>query len=295
MLKIAGIEGRPALVPSYSEYFDESVPSLEDFNHIIAVVPSGDKYFWLDATNETAAYNSVPFFRPTNVFLINTDGSYKFIKTPDLDKIKDSSYVEIKYKIDKEGDADLDCTYTYSGKAAESIRYFYKYSPPEQRKKYFEGRGISVKELHLSDFTDTQEPFVIKLKGSMKNLAQKLDENLMVLSNIIQLDSYRDITAANERKYPIVIRSSYHSKENYSYVFPTGFKIRKMPPAFSLKEPFIQRSEKYSFQGSSLEVSIEKKSFDHTIKLTDLNDFKKYALEVQKHESLLKNIILGKK
>jgi hypothetical protein len=129
----------------------------------------------------------------------------------------------------------------------------------------------------------------------MKNLAQKLDENLMVLSNIIQLDSYRDITAANERKYPIVIRSSYHSKENYSYVFPTGFKIRKMPPAFSLKEPFIQRSEKYSFQGSSLEVSIEKKSFDHTIKLTDLNDFKKYALEVQKHESLLKNIILGKK
>jgi hypothetical protein len=68
-----------------------------------------------------------------------------------------------------------------------------------------------------------------------------------------------------------------------------------MPPAFSLKEPFIQRSEKYSFQGSSLEVSIEKKSFDHTIKLTDLNDFKKYALEVQKHESLLKNIILGKK
>lgn len=295
MLKIAGIEGLPALVPSYSEYFDESVPSLEAFNHVIAVVPSGDKYFWLDATNETAAYNSVPFYRPTNVFLINTDGSYKFIKTPDLDNTKDSSSTEIKYKIDKEGDTDLVYTYTYSGKAAESIRYFYKYSPPEQRKKYFEGRGISVKELHLSSFTDTQEPFVIKLKGSVKNLAQKLDENLMVLSNIIQLDSYRDITAASERKYPIVVRSSYHSKENYIYVFPAGFKIKKLPRAFSLKNLFIQRNEKYSFQGTSLEVSIERKSFEHTIKLTDLNDFKKYARELQKHESLLKNIILEKK
>ncbi len=295
MLKIAGIEGQPALVPAYSEYFDESVPSLEAFNHIIAVIPSGDKYFWLDATNETAAYNSVPFFRPANVFIINTDGSYKFIKTPGLDNIKDSSYTEIKYKIDNEGDADLNCTYTYSGKAAESIRYLYKYSPPEQRKKYFEGRGISVKELHLSNLTDTQEPFVIKLKGSMKNLAQKPDKNLMVLSNIIQLDSYRDITAANERKYPIVVRSSYQSKENYSYVFPTGFKIKKLPPAFSLKKPFIQRSEKYSFQGTSLEVAVERKSFDHTIELTDLNDFKNYALELQKHESLLKNIILEKK
>lgn len=294
MLKIAGIEGLPVLVPANGEYFDESIPSLNAFNHVIAFVPSGDKYFWLDATNETATYNSVPFFRPTNVFIINTDGSYKFIKTPDLDNTKDSSYTEIKYKIDKEGDADLDCTYTYSGKAAESIRYFYKYSPPEQRRKFFEGRGITVKELNLSNFTDAQEPFVIKLKGSMKNLAQKLDENLMVLSNIIQLDSYRDITAANERKYPIVVRSSYHSKENYSYVFPIGFKIKKLPPAFSLKKPFIQRSEKYSFQGTSLEVSIERKSFDHTVKLTDLDDFKKYALELQKHESLLKNIIMEK-
>jgi cellulose synthase operon protein C len=294
MLKIAGIEGLPVLVPAYGESFDESIPSLNAFNHVIAVVPSGDKYFWLDATNETATYNSVPFFRPTNVFIINTDGSYKFIKTPDLDNTKDFSYTEIKYKIDKEGDADLDCTYTYSGKAAESIRYVYKYSPPEQRKKFFEGRGITVKELNLSNFTDAQEPFVIKLKGSMKNLAQKLNENLMVLSNIIQLDSYRDITAANERKYPIVVRSSYHSKENYSYVFPIGFKIKKLPPAFSLKKPFIQRSEKYFFQGTSLEVSIERKSFDHTVKLTDLDDFKKYALELQKHESLLKNIIMEK-
>lgn len=294
MLKIAGIEGLPVLVPAYGEYFDESIPSLNAFNHVIAVVPSGDKYFWLDATNETAAYNSVPFFRPTNVFIINNDGSYKFVKTPDLDNTKDFSYTEMKYKIDKEGDADLDWTYAYSGKAAESIRYLYKYSPPEQRKKIFEGRGITVKELNLSNLTDAQEPFVIKLKGSMKNLAQKLDENLMVLSNIIQLDSYRDITAANERKYPIAVRSSYHSKENYSYVFPNGFKIKKLPPAFSLRKPFIHRDEKYSFRGTSLEVSIERKSFDHTVKLTDLDDFKKYALELQKHESLLKNIILEK-
>jgi len=138
MLKIAEIEGSPALVPSYGEYFDESVPSLEAFNHVIAVVPSGDKYFWLDATNETAAYNSVPFFRSTNVFIINNDGSYKFVKTPDLNNAKDFSQTDMKYRIDTEGDADLDCTYTYSGKAAESIRYYYKYSPPEQRKKFFE-------------------------------------------------------------------------------------------------------------------------------------------------------------
>jgi transglutaminase-like putative cysteine protease len=56
MLKIAGIEGRHVLVPARSEFFDESVPSLQVFNHVIAAVPSGNKYYWLDGTNEAASY-----------------------------------------------------------------------------------------------------------------------------------------------------------------------------------------------------------------------------------------------
>ncbi|OGP87254.1 MAG: hypothetical protein A2031_07570 [Deltaproteobacteria bacterium RBG_19FT_COMBO_43_11] len=295
MLKIAGIEGGPALVPSDPEYFDETMPSLEIFNHVIAVVPSAGKYFWLDSTNETASYDSPPFFRPTTVFLIHPDGSCQFIKTPDIDNKKDFSHTEIKYKINTEGDADLDATYTYSGKVAEPIRYFYKYSPPEQRKKYFERSGITVKELTLNSLTNTQETFVVNLKGSIKNLAQKLDNSLMVLSDVISLDSYRDITAANERKYPVVVKPSYYSIENYSFAFPRGFKIKKLPPAFLLRKPFIYRNEKYSFKKNLLDVSIEKKSFKYTIRLENLDAFKTFALQLQKHESSIKNMILEKK
>jgi hypothetical protein len=295
MLKIAGIEGGPALVPSSPEYFDETMPSLEVFNHVIAVVPSSGKYFWLDSTNETASYDSPPFFRPTTVFLIHPDGSYQFIKTPDIDNKKDFSHTDIKYKINTEGDADLDATYKYSGKTAEAIRDYFKYSPPEQRKKYFERIGITVKELTLNSLTDTQETFVVKLKGSIKNLAQKLDDNLMVLSDVISLDSYRDITAANERKYPVIVKPSYYSIENYQFAFPRGFKIKKLPPAFLSRKPFIYRNEKYSFQNNSLTAWIEKKSFEHTIGLEKLADFKTFALELQKHESSIKNIILEKK
>jgi Domain of Unknown Function with PDB structure (DUF3857)/Transglutaminase-like superfamily len=295
MLKIAGIQALPVLVPAYGEYFDETIPSLEVFNHVIAVVPIGNnKYFWLDATNETAAYNSVPFFRPTTVFVINTDGSYSLVKTPALDDKKDFYKADIKYNIGLEGDASMNCTYTYSGKTAESIRYYYKYSPPEQRKKNFESRGIEVKELTLGSFTNTQEPFVMTLKGNIKNLAQKLDDNMMVLSNIIYLDSFRDITAAKDRKYPIAFKESYYSQEIYSYVFPEGFKIKKIPPAFELDKPFRYRTEKYNFLGSTFEVSIATKGTEQKIKVDELEDFKKNALEIQKHESALKNIIFEK-
>ena len=295
MLKIAGIEARPALVPANGKYFDESVPSLSAFNHVIAVVQFKDKYFWLDATNETASFDSPPFVLPTKVFLINEDGSYSFITTPDLNDKKDYYHFDMKYDINQDGNADIIYTYEFFGKAAESIRYSFKYSPPEQRKKFFENRGIEVKELTLGSFTDTRTPFVVKFSGTVKNMAQVLDEETMVLSNIISLDSYRDITAANDRQYPISLSQSVYSIENSSYKFPAGFKIKRLPKDYTLEKPFRYRNEKYSFKGSVFYIYLESKNEEQTIDLNNLNDFKEFATELQKHESSIKNIIFEKK
>lgn len=294
MLKIAGIEGKPALVPSNGKYFDESIPSLNAFNHIITVVSLRDKYFWLDGTNETAAYDSPPFVLPTKVFLINDDGSYRFITTPALNDKKDYYHSDIKYNINKEGNADIDYKYEFFGKAAEAVRYSFKYSPPEQRKKVFENRGIEVKELQLGSFTNTKEPFVIKLKGTLKNLAQVLDEETMVLSNIVAFDSYRDITAAGNRQYPINLTQSMYAEESSSYRFPPGFKIKRLPHNYSFEKPFRVRKEKYDFKGSVFHVYLESKNDDQLIGLQDIDEFKKFAIQLQKHESSIKNFIFEK-
>ena len=295
MLKIAGIEGIPALVPANGKYFDDSIPSLMAFNHVIAVVPFKDRYFWLDATNETASFDSPPFVLPTKVFLINQDGSYRFMTTPALNDKNDYFKSDMKYDINNEGNANIDYTYEFYGKAAESIRYSFKYSPPEQRKKFFENRGIEVKELQLSSFTDTRTPFIIKLSGTLKNLAQVLDEETMVLSNVISLDSYRDITAASDRQYPVSLTQSLYSLENSSYKFPNGFKIKRLPKNYILQKPFRFRNEKYSFKGSVFQVNLESKNEEQTIDLKNINDFKDFATQLQKHESSIKNIIFEKK
>ena len=297
MLKIAGIKGTPALVPANGKYFDESVPSLNVFNHVIAVVPYKDKdrYFWLDGTNEAASYNSPPFSLPTKVLLINEDGSYKFITTPELNDKNDFYNVDMKYNIDLEGNAAIDDYYEYYGKAAESIRYFFKYSPPEQRKKYFEDRGIEVKELNLGSLTDNRTPFTIKISGNIKNIAQKIDEKTMVLSGIVALDSYRDITAANSRKYPISQSQSFYAKEKSSYKFPAGFKIKKLPKDFTSEKYFKYRSEKYNFKDSTFYIYLEGKSTEEIIRLENIDDFKKYATELQKHETSVKNFVFEKK
>jgi len=209
MLKIAGIKAFPALVPANGKYFDETAPSLQAFNHVIAVALLKDKYFWLDATNETAAFNSPPFSIPIKVFLIYPDGSYRFLKTPDLDDHRDYCIQDMRYKIDSGGNAAIHFTYQYYGKSAESVRYFFKYSPPEQRKKFFERVGIEIDQLDVGSFTQTQKPFEITIRGNFKNVAQVLDEETMLLSNVVSYDTYKDITASMNRQYPIELNQSF--------------------------------------------------------------------------------------
>lgn len=294
MLRIAGIEGLPALVPAYREIFDENMPSLSVFNHVIAVVPDGDEYFWLDATNEVAAYHSPPFVEPTTVFLIHADGSYRFVQTPAPDEKKDYSEAEITFHVDEAGNAEIIFIHSYYGKAAETVRYLYNYIPPEQRKISFEKRGIEVNQLDMSSLTEAQTPFVIRLTGRMNNRVQVVNPNTMILSNLLHFDTYRDITANPSREYPVVLRPSFYSRETFRYVFPDGFMVKNPPVPFISEHPFNKRREIFSTKGSTLDIFVENFQRERKFIFGEMDLFRDYALELQRHESALKSVILEK-
>ncbi len=295
MLNIAGIESMPALVPTHREYFDENMPTLGAFNHVIAVVPVNHQMFWLDATNETASYDSPPFIIPSKVFIIEKTGTYRFVTTPAPDQRKDYSTYEAFFNIDQQGNALAEFHYRYFGKAAEYYRFVYKYLPPEQRRKVFEKRGIEIQTLNMGSFLETQEPFSIDLRGKIKNLAQVVDPDTMILSNVIPADTYRDITSAQERLYPVVLQPSFFTKETYRYQFPEAFKIKRIPQSFVSTQPYHKRKETYYSKGSTFEVHIENHNLGRKIPTADLKDFIRYALDFQNHETAAKNIILERK
>ena len=292
MLEIAGIEARPALVPVHREYFDETMPSLYAFNHVIAVVPDKDRYFWLDATNEVAAYNSPPFASPVTVFAINADGTYSFIKTPAPDEKSDRLQSEITYRIDEQGNASGDFRYEYFVMAEQTVRYLYKYMSPEQRKKSFENRGIEVVHLETGSLSDTQQPFFVHVRGNIKNFAQVLDPNTIVLSNVVRHDVYRDITAAPFRKYPIVLRPSLHAQETLRFIFPEGFRMKNPPAPFVYNDASCRRTETFTVQDSAVEVFVQTIRQRKKIPPEKTEIFKKEAFVLQARDTAVKNIVM---
>jgi hypothetical protein len=296
MLKIAGIDGIPVLVPTEPEAFDESAPTISSFNHVIAVVPKKDgTYYWLDATNEEAAFDSVPFDVPHNVLLVKMDGSYKFVETPALDDTRDYTYYNISNRVNETGDVEVDYIYNFYGKAAEIMRHEFKYKSPEERKQLFEEKGIELSNLELFNLTELELPFTIKVKGMLRNRIQKLDKNLMVLSDAEDIPAYNDLTTGKSRKYPIRFEEFYLVKVKDIYYFPKGYKIRRMPIEFEREDPYNKFYIKYKFEGNIFSIESQSKNLKYKIEPDNFEDFKKQALERQKYKTDISNIIFERK
>lgn len=296
MLKIAGIEGVPVLVPQTPDELDESAPNINVFNHVIAAVPTkNDTFYWLDATNEIAAFNSVPFFEPQKVLVINMDGSYKFIKTPEMDDNRDYHDYNQVNRVNEDGDADVEYTYTYHGKTAESERYALKYKSPDERKKDLgEGNGIELTNLEILNLDDLESPLIIKIKGLKRNVVQKLDETTMVLSNITRIVTYNEATAAKSRKYPISFMATDLFKIKEIYYFPEGYKIKKLPPEYNIEDPYRKCNFKCESMNNIFSVENHFKYFKYTMNADLFEAFKKHDLAIQKFKANVKNIIFEK-
>jgi hypothetical protein len=133
------------------------------------------------------------------------------------------------------------------------------------------------------------------VRGRIKNLAQLLDSDTIVLSNLFRHDTYRDVMAAPIRKYPIVLRSSLHAEETLRLVFPPGFQIKKLPSPFFYDDGACRRTEIFKEQGSEIEVLVQTIRYEKKIVPVYIDDFKKEASILQARDTAVKNIVMERK
>jgi hypothetical protein len=275
---------------------DESAPTLRVFNHVIAVVPKMDgTYYWLDATQEVAAFDSIPFDIPYNVLLVNMDGSYKFVKTPEPDENKDYYEINCINRVNERGDVTVDYTYGYYGVTAESERLTFKYKSPKERKQHYEAKGIELSSLDLINLNEPELPFIIKVKGSIKNNIQVLDDGSMVLSNAIGIPAHNDLTTGKSRKYPISFEAFDLVKIKLTYYFPKGYKIKKLPLEYKWETPYNTDHIQYKFEDNIFSSERQIKLKKYKIEVDHFEAFTKQALERQKYKTSISNIIFEKR
>src|ERR1700728_2721919 len=114
MLKAVGIDAWPALIHA-TRKLDPEVPSPAQFNHVITVVPRGDRFLWLDTTPEVSPYGLLLVtLRGKLALVIPATQLAMLMTTPANSPFPQLQEFSMEGKLNPEG--------TFSGHAQQSYR-----------------------------------------------------------------------------------------------------------------------------------------------------------------------------
>lgn len=164
LLKAAGIEAWPALIPSGRE-LDPAVPSPAQFNHVITVVPSGGKLIWMDSTAEVAPMGVLfATLRDKQALVIPTDKPAYLDRTAAVLPFQQRARFEADGQLSDKGEFTAHISQNYYGDAGFLMRIAFRAVPESQWKQlvqYFSsstGFGGEVLNPVVSPLEQTDKP-----------------------------------------------------------------------------------------------------------------------------------------
>jgi hypothetical protein len=237
MLGLAGIKAHPVLLHADERRLvGDGLPTLNAFNHCIALADVSGKEVWLDATAETCAYGDIPDSdRGVQAFVVR-DGKGEFKTIPLYNPGENSLNVKTKIQMLADGSAKTQSEATMRGEFSQSIRYSVRQITPDKRKDVMQGiankLGLagSVNKFDLPDGEDKNGPFVMNMALDAAHYGKPTGKTLLILPLISSINNVRENPyKADKRVWPILEEDASSMESETTLTIPDGFEIEDVP------------------------------------------------------------------
>ncbi len=240
MLELVGIKSYPVMLSTAPyQRIDKSIPSLSQFNHMIAAVPKNNKeYLWLDPTAASCSYGNLPYTDQGRTGLLIGDAQGKFVDIPVFPAENNTYTSATELQIDKTGDAKGEIRIRMTGQYNIDARRMYEQTPPIEWKDNLAYQlsvsfpHIQVDSVSMSNLDNLQMPIEISVQFHVKNYVKRIKEHLHLLLPIDEFGDYAKYVAASERTYPLDMNYPMkiekviliHLPEEWRAVLPTDIE-----------------------------------------------------------------------
>jgi hypothetical protein len=264
MLGLAGIKAHPALLTAETlRPVRNQLPTLEAFNHCIAVAEIGGKEVWLDATAETCAFGDIPDSDRGSDALVIKDGGGQFRTIPTYSEADNSiqSANVIALNPDRSGQMDINITFT--GATAQEWRGYARQLTPDRRRQLVTRMvpaGGALKSYTMPDGIDKNGPYVVQLKLDMKRLARKTGNLLLLGMPAVIGSSQRNPFSKDARIWPVVNRQSSETRSVTTVAIPDGYVVEDLPEPVQIDGPLAtyRYQAVKSTDGKTVTVTVER-------------------------------------
>jgi hypothetical protein len=264
LLKLAGFEARLTWIGTDNIPYDNNLPTLAVYNHMICTVIFREKKYFLDATESYIALNDYAERIQNRPCMIECGGTYLNEKIPNLNFERNLQEEKIEFKIENNQLIGKSKN-IYSGEVKTSfLRRF-----NEMRSSNIElalknnftstNPNLIVENIKTSDINDRANQLIINYDLTLKNSIIKGANNQLYVFMIKDHDLaqlYFDSTRVCDYEFNL----KYFISDIYSLECPAGFKLDRLPKTLEIDNSIFAFSLGY-------EVKENKVTLKKTIKI----------------------------
>jgi tetratricopeptide (TPR) repeat protein len=288
LLAAEGIKSFAVLVNS-SRKIDPAVPSPGQFDHVIAAVPQGKDFIWLDTTAEVAPFGFLPAnLRDEESLLIPDGAPAQVVRTPAAAPFKNSFVYQMNGALSDAGTLQAAAKAGFRGDAEYLLRSAFRRTPQTQWKTVVQSISYSwnfagdVSNTSVSSPDDTNSPLQITYDYTRENYSNWANKQITPPLPLISLPDLDDKAKAAAK--PIKLGSANDISTEATVELPKAYTLTP-PSAVNLIEDFAEYHASYSFSNGTLHAERRLITKMPELPWARHEDYEKFANSVRDDEN----------
>lgn len=274
MLRAAGFDARLTWIGTRRILYDQSVPSIAIYNHMICTVILHGKKYFLDPTEKYMPFGENALRIQNRPVMIEDGNQFILDKVTPSDKSRDADIRDINVALNGE---TLEGKYsiTLTGEAKKNFLYAYHYTRTDKRKEFIENfisngnDKIKTGDLKLPDLEERSGALNVIGSTVFNRAVSSFNKEHYI--DIDPFKTFKDWEIKDTRQSDIDFGEKVHQKLSITLTVPKGYSVSHLPENTSITDPGFSFSIQYKIIGNTViytkeiripEGVITKKSFE---------------------------------
>lgn len=286
-----GITGRPVLVRTGKVPVIASVPTIAQFDRILAKLDVDGKDVWLDPNDEHGQYG-IAFAGQDNMVLPLDKGGSELGSRPPLDPSTSISTTKAAFVLSPNGDLQASYTYELTGHYADQAQGELRPLKGELLDRYFQQAASALsataldKKHEVSDTHSVNGPLTVKQDVSVPgySLAQanfRVFELPPVTLDVAEAEPSASLSA---RKTPLWLGTPRTERGEITVQVPAGWKVTYVPPKLEGKAEGVSYSSGCEANGQTVTCKGELKLDKLVVPVDKYAGFREALTKLQAYE-----------